>query len=621
MTAQDKDFFFSHHTRGPVAPPLVSGHLSASRITEPSAGLTITDTFLNIEISRIVLNLHDASRTFAALQTKNANVSLGVLTASYLQLCLRYGADQGVARLLKSVQMAYVHSCYQALVGVATRLIDAELMSDAESVISHLCEFTGHTSDIKILRLKFMLKTAQFDELHRQFVRISLRDYQLNTELLTLRVRYECMTGRPDTGLTWLEKLGPLNTLPVDLMWSAAQCLNDLGRFEEALPLLETWLSLNFSFKDHAELVLNTASKSSGTLRLVRAIEVLHGWFTSLDLLHLRSALLQTIEARHSAHAKVTSVDEHQSTRELAFPYANDMISMTASRQRHAIFLCADTAYNVPALVALTSLAMSITQTKDLPEIYMFVLPETHDIWLHIAHCFAQKFTLTVQIVSTLQINLDESRAHYGFQNYGKMLSITAYARLYASRYLQELGITRALYLDSDIVVRRSPTSLLHMDMEGYPLAARTERTHPRISRAIKLHGIPSGRYFNSGILLLDFQHPATQLTVNSAIAYSEQLDNKLLYLDQCALNKAVQGLYLDLDERFNWFIVPDDTAHPQDENATIVHFISTPKPWDLTYSGRGAALWAGYKHHAIETVSEEVFYAISEDRTTRDTY
>ncbi|MBA5202394.1 glycosyl transferase [Pectobacterium aroidearum] len=612
MAAQEKDFVSSHHTGGPVVPPFVSDHLPANRMAGPTTSSAITDAYFGTEIGRILLNLHDASIAFAALQQNNAGVSQVTLTTGYLQLCLRYGADQGVARLLKSVQMAYVHSCYHALIGVATRLINAGLMSDAESVIAHLCKFTGPTAEIRILRLKFLFKAAQFDELHKQFARIPLRDYRINAELLMLRVRYECITGRPDAGLTWLDEFGPRNTLPVDLMWSAAQCLNELGKFEDALALLEVWISLDFSFKDHAELVLNTASKSSGTLRLVRAIEALHGWFTSLDLLHLRTALLQTIEARHSAHAKVTSVDEKQSIRELDFPYANGMISMTTPRQRHAIFLCADTAYNVPALVALTSLAMSIAQANPPPDIYMFVLPETHEIWSQIAHCFAKKFPLTVKIVSTLQMDLDESRAHYGFQNYGKMLSITAYARLYASRYLQGLGITRALYLDSDVVIRRSPLGLLHMDMGGYPLAARTERAHPRISRAIKLHGIPNGRYFNSGILLLDFQHPATQSTLNTAIAYSEQLDNKLLYLDQCALNKAIQGLYLDLDEKFNWFIVPDDTAHPQDEDAAIMHFISTPKPWDLNYSGRGATLWADYKHHAIQVIGEGIFYAIS---------
>lgn len=367
MAAQEKDFVSSHHTGGPVVPPFVSDHLPANRMAGPTTSSAITDAYFGTEIGRILLNLHDASIAFAALQQNNAGVSQVTLTTGYLQLCLRYGADQGVARLLKSVQMAYVHSCYHALIGVATRLINAGLMSDAESVIAHLCKFTGPTAEIRILRLKFLFKAAQFDELHKQFARIPLRDYRINAELLMLRVRYECITGRPDAGLTWLDEFGPRNTLPVDLMWSAAQCLNELGKFEDALALLEVWISLDFSFKDHAELVLNTASKSSGTLRLVRAIEALHGWFTSLDLLHLRTALLQTIEARHSAHAKVTSVDEKQSIRELDFPYANGMISMTTPRRRHAIFLCADTAYNVPALVALTSLAMSIAQANPPP--------------------------------------------------------------------------------------------------------------------------------------------------------------------------------------------------------------------------------------------------------------
>ncbi|WP_263063107.1 glycosyltransferase family 8 protein [Dickeya dadantii] len=287
---------------------------------------------------------------------------------------------------------------------------------------------------------------------------------------------------------------------------------------------------------------------------------------------------------------------------------------------QHAIFFCIDTSYNVAACVALTSLVMSTHHTEArLPDIYLFVLPESHAVWAAIAtHLSQHRCAFRIYIISTLDIPLDESRAQYGFQNYGKTLSIAAYTRLYASRYLHLHGVSRALYLDSDIIIQHSPLPLLNMNMSGFPLAARTERNHPRVSRAIRLHRIPNNRYFNSGVLLLDLQHPAALTVLNSAITYSEQRHHHLLYLDQCALNKAVQGLYLGLNEKYNWFMLPQGTQAGGSEQAAIVHFISTPKPWESGYGGWGAALWQHYQRHAISTVSEPLFYALRQSGSRR---
>ncbi|WP_042860195.1 glycosyltransferase [Dickeya sp. NCPPB 3274] len=288
--------------------------------------------------------------------------------------------------------------------------------------------------------------------------------------------------------------------------------------------------------------------------------------------------------------------------------------------RQHAIFFCIDASYNVAACVALTSLVMSTHHTEArLPDIYLFVLPESHAVWEDIAtHLSQHHRAFRLYIISTLDIPLDESRAQYGFQNYGKTLSIAAYTRLYASRYLHQRGVSRALYLDSDIIIQHSPLPLLHIDMAGFPLAARTERNHPRVSRAIRLHRIPNNRYFNSGVLLLDLQHPAVLSMLNSAIAYSEQHHHHLLYLDQCALNKAVQGLYLGLNEKYNWFMLPEGPLAYGSEQAAIVHFISTPKPWESSYGGWGAALWQRYQRHAITTVSEPLFYALRQFASRR---
>ncbi|WP_225087806.1 glycosyltransferase [Pectobacterium colocasium] len=558
---------------------------------------------IHSEVFKTLLNRHDAKEVIEIIRQRMPELTLAHVSAHYLQLCLMYGADHGVANLFQKIRMRYNRSTHHNLVNVATRLINNSFMNEANTIILHLSEFASRHPAQRILRLKYLFALEKLDELSEMFKDIPLRDYQTSDELIALRVKYDCVMGNPSAGLEWLIALAPLDTLPPRLLQWAVDCMTTLGRYEEAVPLLEAWFSLDFSYRRDTKRVLRVAEKTGETPRLVLAIERLHGWFTCPDLVRLRTTLLQAYSPTHPVQISGISPTVNGPTCEDA------ALQPTKPLSEYAIFFCTDADFSLPAVVALTSLAMSIGGANNLPDIYIFVPPEIRPLWERIAERFTSAFPIiTLRIVSTLQMDLDEVSAQFGFYNVGETLSTTTYTRLYASRYLHYIGVTRALYLDSDIVILHSPLSLLYEDMQGFPLAARTDRNTPLIKRAIRLHRIPNERYFNAGVILFDLTHPAMPSTINTAITYSKQGNSPLLFLDQCALNKAISGLYLALDERYNRFIPPSSATQVVEDNTVIMHFIETPKPWQAGYAGQGLTIWGEYQRHAIRIIGDEIF-------------
>ncbi|ACT12716.1 MULTISPECIES: glycosyltransferase [Pectobacterium] len=602
MPKQDRNLVLSNHTPQPERQSMVAASSLANSTLRGD---------IHAEIFKTLLNQHDTDEVMFALQ-QQMPLSSGILATRYVEICLQYGADSGVARLFQRTPVAYSSSHYYSLVGTTNRLLDAGQLEEANAIISHLSEFAGQHPNTRMLHLKYLLKGRRFEELRQQLESIPARDYKMSEALVALRTRYECTIGNPEAGLAWLADLGPLETLSANLIHCAIQCLISLARYNDVIPLLEAWFNLDFSYQEAAKRILLVATQTGETIRLIRAIEQLHGWFTSPDLIRLRTALITLDATQRRIQREDDKGDETESTSLTAYYPLGVSLSPPHPVSENAIFFCADTAYTAPAIVALISLAIAIERSENLPDIYIFVLPEAHGLWGQLASSFNREFpSLTLRVVSTLQMQLDQSRAHYGFNSMGDMLSTMAYARLYASRYLSQCGVARALYLDSDVVIQSSPLPLLYMDMEEFPLAACHDQVGPLVDHAVTLHGIPNGRYFNSGVMLLDFHHPATLPAIEAAITYSEDTDSVLIFQDQCALNKAIRGLYLTLDGKYNCYMPPGRPMSAMYENAAIVHFVSTPKPWHLAYLGQGTALWSRFYDHAVRIVGKDIFLSL----------
>lgn len=197
-------------------------------------------------------------------------------------------------------------------------------------------------------------------------------------------------------------------------------------------------------------------------------------------------------------------------------------------------------------------------------------------------------------------------------------MSIATYYRLMAPRILS-IDIKKILYLDSDIIVRRSLTDLWTTDLRDHALAAVQEFYWDQRKPFVEIP--PGSKYFNAGILLINLDYWRRNKIGERAIDFIINNPQKVNYWDQDALNALLVNRWINLPPIWNvqvnrwsdleWIDLPtilnvyDDTeARKLVANAAIVHFVGPVKPWHWRWhqSNRKYPLKSEYHRYRRKT-------------------
>ncbi|MDX6393933.1 MAG: hypothetical protein QOJ73_4996 [Streptosporangiaceae bacterium] len=175
-------------------------------------------------------------------------------------------------------------------------------------------------------------------------------------------------------------------------------------------------------------------------------------------------------------------------------------------------------------------------------------------------------------------------------------ISRAAYARLFIPSVLPP-GLDQALYLDSDLIVRRCVGELFDSPLGDFAARAVADAGSPYVS---SLHGVPYwSRYgrradevnFNSGVLLLNLPAWREEDITGAAVAYLTDGRHQFL-VDQEAINAVLPGRIGQLDPHWNVQTEHFQPSHqatlPLDEEQLaevvkdpwIVHFTTAVKAW-----------------------------------------
>ena len=96
--------------------------------------------------------------------------------------------------------------------------------------------------------------------------------------------------------------------------------------------------------------------------------------------------------------------------------------------------------------------------------------------------------------------------------------------------------------------------------------------------------GLKNGRYFNSGVLLMDLVKWRQQQLTQKLFQWLEQVgDTKILWGDQDALNGVIDGDFVELPKKYNCIIINNTVLKAEPEDV-IVHYIDYVKPWHIYY-------------------------------------
>lgn len=198
---------------------------------------------------------------------------------------------------------------------------------------------------------------------------------------------------------------------------------------------------------------------------------------------------------------------------------------------------------------------------------------------------------------SFTNIILIDIKVEEHFANFSTLQGdLTTYLRLLLQDFILADSV---LYLDADLVIEVDILNLEEFDFEGKALAAvnagqmRFALDNTFLCNEIGLS--PDVDVFNAGIIFFNLKVWRENDIKKQCLTFGRKHSNKLISHDQTILNALFSGNFAFLPDRFNipWYA----NINRPDCKASILHFVGSPKPWDLfgSYFHRGYSVWENY--------------------------
>nr|WP_281424759.1 glycosyltransferase [Paludibacterium yongneupense] len=184
---------------------------------------------------------------------------------------------------------------------------------------------------------------------------------------------------------------------------------------------------------------------------------------------------------------------------------------------------------------------------------------------------------LARKLATTIILNLIDKTIFAGLATFGQYTH-AIYNRLVISDNMK--GVTpRILYLDADIVCLGDVSELAEMDLGDNIVAAVADVGRVADVQSAKLN-LEHGRYFNSGMILIDIERWNAGGISNKALSILSARKSDLSFPDQDALNIALDGRVAIVDRKWNRLydlgVMNEDIA----AETVFLHYAAGTKPW-----------------------------------------
>lgn len=175
--------------------------------------------------------------------------------------------------------------------------------------------------------------------------------------------------------------------------------------------------------------------------------------------------------------------------------------------------------------------------------------------------------------------HMSDDRVHRQQNN---RYSIEMYYRILSYRILPST-ISRALWLDSDIIVNGSLSEFYHQSFDEMDIVACRDPGDGGwvINQIKKNMELPEDhQYFNSGVILFNLEKIREEIKERMISNLIRKYQDRLTFPDQDLLNKLFQNRvkYADASEYNNQFCVLGNGSVSE---ARIIHFATQDKPWN----------------------------------------
>lgn len=191
-------------------------------------------------------------------------------------------------------------------------------------------------------------------------------------------------------------------------------------------------------------------------------------------------------------------------------------------------------------------------------------------------------------------------------------ITIATYYRLFAARLLPG-NIYKVIYLDCDIVVNGSLRELWDYPIDNYALGAvyQSHEVSDCLPNGIGNHAYSrlglskESGYFNAGVLLMNLKYWREHNVTERLFGFIRDHSDLIHAHDQDVLNAVLYNETAPLSPRWNYreeFMYRKSLHYPLKtgytfpvHNPIVIHYVSTPKPWQYYCKNRLKALYYQY--------------------------
>ena len=196
--------------------------------------------------------------------------------------------------------------------------------------------------------------------------------------------------------------------------------------------------------------------------------------------------------------------------------------------------------------------------------------------------------------------------------------SKTTYYRLFIAEMFPEYD--KAIYIDSDTIVQGDISELYNTDIKDAYVGACHEQAMVQVDEygtyVEKVIGISRYNFFNAGMLLINCDQFRMHFILDKFIQYLH-VYNFVVTQDEDYLNLICKDRVYWLDQRWNTEIF-GKIAYPI-EQACILHYIMTNKPWHYADCRHGDIFWKYAEKTSIYEEILEELNSYTDEQRARD--
>lgn len=145
--------------------------------------------------------------------------------------------------------------------------------------------------------------------------------------------------------------------------------------------------------------------------------------------------------------------------------------------------------------------------------------------------------------------------------------------------------IDRALYLDVDIIIRRSIESFYNSNFKNKGIIAVTDEFCNKLSGYKEWIGLcDKDNYVNSGVLLMNLDYLRKRYSYETVLEAFENFVPNTTFIDQDFINIFFRDDILTVDKTYNYQIQFVSYFIKGCKNPHILHYIGEHKPWETKY-------------------------------------